>query len=119
MIHIWNCNTGARAHSLKTPAQITSLQWAPHKKEILSTHGHPDNAVMIHAYPSLTLVGEIKESHDARVLFSCVSPAGDVVLTGAGDENLKFWRIWETPKPTKHKPKSSSLTGRDGFMVIR
>lgn len=40
-------------------------------------------------------VAEIRDAHDSRVLFSCVSPAGDVVCTGAGDENLKFWRIWE------------------------
>ena len=40
-------------------------------------------------------VAEIRDAHDSRVLFSCVGPAGDVVCTGAGDENLKFWRIWE------------------------
>ena len=40
-------------------------------------------------------VAEIRDAHDSRVLFSCVSPAGDVVCSGAGDENLKFWRIWE------------------------
>lgn len=50
---------------------------------------------MIHAYPSLERVAEIRDAHDSRVLFSCVGPAGDVVCTGAGDENLKFWRIWE------------------------
>lgn len=74
---------------------------------------------MVHAYPSLTRVGEIREAHDARVLFSCVSPAGDLVLTGAGDENLKFWRIWEIPKPEKRKMKSGSLSTRDGIMAIR
>lgn len=118
MIHIWNCNTGARLHSLGAAAQVTSLHFAPHKKEILSTHGYPDNSIMVHAYPSLTKVGEIKEAHDARVLFSCVGPAGDLVLTGAGDENLKFWRIWEVPQLTKHK-KSTSLGSRDGFSAIR
>ncbi|EJD01982.1 WD40 repeat-like protein [Fomitiporia mediterranea MF3/22] len=118
-IHVWNSNTGARIHSLKTPAQVTSLHFAPHKKEILSTHGYPDNAIMIHGYPSLTRIGEIKESHDSRVLFSCVGPSGDLVLTGAGDENLKFWRIWEVPKSGKHKSKSSSLSGRDVYMPIR
>ncbi|KAL5498051.1 SLP1 [Sanghuangporus vaninii] len=122
MIHIWNCNTGGRIHSLQTPSQITSLHFAPNKKEILSTHGFPDNAIMIHSYPALTKVGEIKEAHDARVLFSCVSPSGDLVLTGAGDENLKFWRIWDAVKTTKHKSKSSGLGGlggRDGFALIR
>ncbi|KAG6909445.1 hypothetical protein DXG01_000430 [Tephrocybe rancida] len=94
-INIWNSTTGARLHSLKTPSQITSLLWAPHKKEILSTHGFPTNALMVHAYPSMERVAEIRDAHDARVLFSAVGPGGDVVCTGAGDENLKFWRVWE------------------------
>jgi cell division cycle protein 20 (cofactor of APC complex) len=41
-------------------------------------------------------VAEIRDAHDSRVLFSCVGPAGDVVCTGAGDENLKFWRVWDS-----------------------
>lgn len=109
-------------HSLKTPAQITSLHFAPHKKEILSTHGYPTNAVMVHAYPSLERVAEIRDAHESRVLFSCVSPAGDVVLTGAGDENLKFWRIWEVPKAEKKKGTSLGSMGggvRDGILAIR
>jgi cell division cycle protein 20 (cofactor of APC complex) len=63
---------------------------------------------MIHAYPSLERVAEIRDAHDSRVLFSCVGPAGDVVCTGAGDENLKFWRIWEvTSQGTKKKAMTS------------
>ena len=122
MIHVWNSNTGGRIHSFQSPSQITSLHFAPNKKEILSTHGYPDNAIMIHSYPSFTKVGEIKEAHDARVLFSCIGPSGDLVLTGAGDENLKFWRIWDAAKSSKHKSKSTGLGGiggRDGFMPIR
>lgn len=117
-IHVWNTTTGARLHSVKTPAQITSLQFAPHKKEILSTHGYPDNAILVHSYPSLERVAEIKDAHESRVLFSCVGPAGDLVLTGAGDENLKFWRIWEVPKAGKKKTRTGS-TSRDGIMSIR
>lgn len=40
-------------------------------------------------------VAEIRDAHDSRVLFSALSPAGDVVCTGAGDDVLKFWRVWE------------------------
>ncbi len=105
---------------MKTPAQVTSVQWSPHKKEFLTTHGYPTNAVMVHAYPSLDRVAEIRDAHDSRVLFSCVSPAGDMVCTGAGDENLKFWRIWEIP-PAKKKKESQegrSLTG-SGILSLR
>ena len=64
---------------------------------------------MVHSYPTLNKVAEIKEAHDARVLFSCVGPAGDLVLTGAGDENLKFWRIWEVPKKERLHKKAAGL----------
>ena len=75
---------------------------------------------MIHAYPSLDRVAEIRDAHDSRVLFSCVSPAGDMVCTGAGDENLKFWRIWEVPRVKKKKEgqERSGLTG-SGILSLR
>ncbi|KAI0267337.1 WD40 repeat-like protein [Gloeopeniophorella convolvens] len=119
-VHIWNSTTGGRLHSLKTPAQVTSIQWSPHKKEFLTTHGYPNNAIMVHAYPSLDRVAEIRDAHDSRVLFSCVSPAGDMVCTGAGDENLKFWRIWEVPtaKKKKDSKEGRSLTG-SGILSLR
>ncbi|KAF8871680.1 WD40-repeat-containing domain protein [Infundibulicybe gibba] len=104
-INVWNSTTGARLHTLKTPSQITSLLWAPHKKEIFSTHGYPTNSIMLHAYPSMDRVAEIRDAHDSRVLFSCIGPAGDVVCTGAGDENLKFWRIWDVPAENTKKKK--------------
>ncbi len=60
---------------------------------------------MIHVYPSMERVAEIRDAHDSRVLFSCVSPAGDMVLTGGGDESLKFWKIWEVPSAATKKKK--------------
>ena len=84
---------------------------------------------MLHAYPSMERVAEIRDAHDSRVLFSCVGPAGDVVCTGAGDENLKFWRIWEVGSDEKVK-KKKTLGGeeigggrinstREGILSIR
>lgn len=74
-------------------------------------------------------VAEIRDAHDSRVLFSCVSPAGDVVCTGAGDENLKFWRIWEVGgEGTKKKKIGNSRdevgggrlnSTREGILSIR
>jgi cell division cycle 20, cofactor of APC complex len=66
---------------------------------------------MIHAYPSMERVAEIRDAHDSRVLFSQVSPQGDVVCTGAGDENLKFWRLWEVPKKKKEHKNPRTVTG--------
>ncbi|KIK07563.1 hypothetical protein K443DRAFT_86715 [Laccaria amethystina LaAM-08-1] len=107
-INVWNSTTGARLHTLRTPSQITSIQWSPHRKELLTTHGYPTNSIMLHAYPSMERVAEIRDAHDSRVLFSCLSPAGDVVCTGAGDENLKFWRVWDVPTETSGKKKKAA-----------
>ncbi|OSX58201.1 hypothetical protein POSPLADRAFT_1173606 [Postia placenta MAD-698-R-SB12] len=123
-VHIWNTTTGARLHSLTTPSQVTSIQWSPHKKEFLTTHGYPTNSLMIHAYPSMERVVEIRDAHDSRVLWSALGPGGDLVCTGAGDENLKFWRVWEMPKPKKGKDaKEGSRMGTgstsSGILSIR
>ncbi|KZT01333.1 WD40 repeat-like protein [Laetiporus sulphureus 93-53] len=123
-VHIWNTTTGARLHSLATPSQITSIQWSLHRKEFLTTHGYPTNAIMIHAYPSMERVVEIRDAHDSRVLWSALGPSGDLVCTGAGDENLKFWRVWEVPKVKRGKEAkngSSSGTGstNSGILSIR
>lgn len=90
-------------HTLKTPAQVTSVHWSLTKKEFVTTHGFPTKALMVHSYPSLACVAEIRDAHDTRVLYSSMSPAGDLVCTAAGDDNLKFWRIWEVESIKKKK----------------
>lgn len=99
-IHFWTTSTGARTHSLPTKSQVTSLIWSPHSKEILSTHGYPDNNISLWSYPGLQKVYDLP-AHDARVLCSTLSPDGTTVATGAGDENLKFWKVWEVPQRKK------------------
>ena len=82
---------------------------------------------MLHAYPSMERVAEIRDAHDTRVLFSAIGPAGDVVVTGAGDENLKFWRVWEVEKAAKGGKKKggearegrANSTTREGILSIR
>lgn len=120
-INIWSASTGSRLHTIVTPAQVTSIQFSPHSKEIFSTHGFPTNALMVHAYPSLEKVAEIRDAHDARILNSSVSPNGDLVVTNSGDENIKFWRIWEQPAPTKKKAarKENSGAVERGLRSIR
>ena len=93
-IHFWSSTTGARTSSVKTNSQVTSLIWSPHSKELLSTHGFPNNDIIVWSYPSLERIYSVP-AHDSRVLSSALSPDGCTVATGAPDENLKFWKIWE------------------------
>jgi cell division cycle protein 20 (cofactor of APC complex) len=81
---------------------------------------------MVHAYPSMERVAEIRDAHDGRVLYSAIGPGGDVVVTGAGDENLKFWRIWEGVASGGEKGRKGKVgegkvgsSTREGILSIR
>ncbi len=73
---------------------------------------------MLHSYPALEKVAEIRDAHDARILNSAVSPNGDLIVTNSGDENIKFWRIWEIPI-RKGKRKENARGPEDGLHSIR
>lgn len=85
-------------NSLVTPSQVTSLIFNPHSREILSSHGLPDNQLSIWSFPTLQKVIDIPSAHETRILHSCLSPDGMTVATASSDENLKFWKVFEVPK---------------------
>ncbi|GMM36475.1 hypothetical protein DASC09_038000 [Saccharomycopsis crataegensis] len=102
-IHFWNTNTGKRVNSLNTGAQITSLHWGRSSigKEIVATNGYPHYGISMYQYPTLQKTGEILHPHDGRILYSALSPDGKILATAAGDENLKFWKIFDSERSEK------------------
>lgn len=96
-IHFWNTQTGAKLSSIDTGSQVTAILWSRDYKELLSSHGFPDNQLSLWAYPSLAKVADLP-GHDARVLHASLSPDGETVVSAAGDENLKFWKAFERRK---------------------
>lgn len=48
--------------------------------------------------------------HTSRVLFLAASPDGETLVSGAGDETLRFWKIFPSPKKSS-SPQSSLLVG--------
>ena len=57
--------------------------------ELISTHGFSLNQIILWEVPTMTklvtLIG-----HTFRVLYLGLSPDGQNIVTGAGDETLKF-----------------------------
>lgn len=107
-IHFWNTTQNTRVQTIETPAQVTSLQWAPHYREIVSSHGvssaeYTQGALSVWAHPSCTRVADIPVAHDGRVLHTSLSPDGETLATVGCDESLKFWRIFEQPAELKSK----------------
>lgn len=100
-INFWNTNTGARVNTIETGSQISSLNWgyaAGTGMEIVATHGFPTNNISLFNYPTLQKTGEIMCAHDSRILSGCMSPDSLTLATVAGDENLKFWSLFDLYK---------------------
>ncbi|KAJ9622463.1 substrate-specific activator of APC-dependent proteolysis [Taxawa tesnikishii (nom. ined.)] len=77
-----------RSHD--TGSQVCNLMFSSLTSELVSTHGYSQNAINIWKYPSMHQVVSLT-GHTYRVLYLAMSPDGNVIVTGAGDETLRFW----------------------------
>ena len=97
-IKFWNTRAGIELQSIETGSQVCNLMFSKSSNEIVSTHGYSDNAVVVWKYPSLKKVATLT-GHNLRVLYLAMSPDAETVVTGAGDETLRFWKLF--PKLNK------------------
>ncbi|KAK0670848.1 putative fizzy-related protein [Cercophora samala] len=84
---------GTVVNEIDTGSQVCNLAWSKNSNEIVSTHGYSQNQIVVWKYPSMTQVASLT-GHTYRVLYLAMSPDGRVVVTGAGDETLRFWNVF-------------------------
>ncbi|EDU49831.1 hypothetical protein PTRG_06911 [Pyrenophora tritici-repentis Pt-1C-BFP] len=99
-------------NSLDTGSQVCNLAWSKNSNEIVSTHGYSQNQIIVWKYPSMQQVVSLT-GHTYRVLYLAMSPDGQVIVTGAGDETLRFWNAF------KKKERTGGLSSMDNWGVIR
>ncbi|KAF9222445.1 WD40 repeat-like protein [Gyrodon lividus] len=96
-IRFWNTSNGTMLNELDTGSQVCNLIWSHTSHELVSTHGFssttPQNQICIWRYPSLSQVASLT-GHTHRVLYLAMSPDGETIVTGAGDETLRFWNAF-------------------------
>lgn len=92
-IKFWNTSTGSLIQDIDTGSQVCNLAWSKNSNEIVSTHGYSQNQIVLWKYPSMTQVASLT-GHTFRVLYLAMSPDGQTVVTGAGDETLRFWKCF-------------------------
>lgn len=96
-IRFWNVQFGNMLSELDTGSQVCNLTWSLTSHEIVSTHGFSStaaqNQICIWKYPSLDMVVSLT-GHTSRVLYLAMSPDGETIVTGAGDETLRFWNAF-------------------------
>ncbi|KAH8908971.1 WD40 repeat-like protein [Coniochaeta sp. PMI_546] len=84
---------GSVISEVDTGSQVCKLAWSKNSNEIVSTHGYSQNQIVVWKYPSMTQVVSLT-GHTYRVLYLAMSPDGRTVVTGAGDETLRFWNVF-------------------------
>lgn len=96
-IRFWNTLSGTALQKIDTGSQVCNLAWSQNCNEIVSTHGYSQNQIVVWRYPSMQKVTTLT-GHTYRVLYLAVSPDGSTVVTGAGDETLRFWQVFPGPR---------------------
>jgi cell division cycle 20-like protein 1 (cofactor of APC complex) len=84
---------------------VCNLQWSKNCNELVSTHGYSLNQIILWRYPSMTKITTLT-GHTYRVLYLAMSPDGSTIVTGAGDETLRFWQVF--PDSTHKAGKSTA-----------
>ncbi|KAK6355254.1 substrate-specific activator of APC-dependent proteolysis [Orbilia brochopaga] len=112
-IKFWDTLRGVATNEIDTGSQVCNLAWSKNSNEIVSTHGYSQNQIVVWKYPSMQQVVSLT-GHTYRVLYLAMSPDGQVIVTGAGDETLRFWNCF-----TKDKTKTRTLSLLDGMDQIR
>lgn len=119
-IRFWNTQTGTALSMIDTGSQVCNLAWNKTSNEIISTHGYSStnmhNQIQLWRYPTLSQVATLT-GHTMRVLYLAMSPSGKSIVTGAGDETLRFWDL-NTPAREQHD-RTDDRALQSSFMKLR
>jgi cell division cycle 20-like protein 1 (cofactor of APC complex) len=108
-IRLWNLSEAKMVDMKDTGNQVCNILFSKRDEELISSHGYSTNDVAIWKTKGLrkthSLVG-----HVSRVLHLAISPCGNYVVSGAGDETLRFWNLNYALSPDTSDKKAWSLS---------
>jgi WD40 repeat protein len=107
-IKFWNTNLLKMVDSIETNSQVCNLMFSKNTHEFVTTHGYSDNLIVLWKYPELDVVTTLK-GHKDRVIYLSSSPDFNKIVTGAGDETVRFWNIFEEKKEEIESKKKNQL----------
>ncbi|XP_047983647.1 protein FIZZY-RELATED 2-like [Salvia hispanica] len=100
-IRFWNTTTNTKLSSMDTGSQVCNLAWSKNVNELVSTHGYSKNQIILWRYPSMSELATLT-GHTSRVLYLAISPDGQTIVTGSGDETLAL-ESFRFAKISEHK----------------
>lgn len=112
-IRFWNTQSMTALGAVDTGSQVCNLVWAKTANEVVSTHGYSLNQIIVWKYPSMDKLATLT-GHRLRVLYLAMSPDGQTIVTGAGDETLRFWNAFPSAKSSGNRWTAGSSGGLGG-----
>jgi cell division cycle 20-like protein 1 (cofactor of APC complex) len=113
-IRFRNTLTGTTLKTVDVGSQVCNLMFSKTLNEIVSTHGYSHNEINIWKYPQMEKMATLT-GHTYRVLYLAMSPDGSTIVTGAGDETLRFWNIF--PSRNEEGSKGSSFLSGEHIAI--
>ena len=99
-IKLWNINTMTMIDSIDTSSQVCNLAFSQNSKEFVTTHGYSENYILVWDFEKMDVKATLK-GHKGRVVYMSVGPDSKRIVTGAGDETLRFWEVFNQDKKIK------------------
>lgn len=110
-VKIWNVHSGSILHDLNLESQISAIFWSSAYKELITSHGLPNNQLSIWKYPEMTKTIDLM-GHANRILGMSMSPDEESVVSIGADETLRFWKCFAVDERMK-KSKEAAKKSKD------
>lgn len=121
-IRYWNTTNGSLLSEVDTGSQVCNLMWSRTANEVVSTHGYSggkvQNQIQVWRYPGMQQIATLT-GHTMRVLYLAMSPDGETIVTGAGDETLRFWDLNTPAAASKRKERLAQSSVLSPFAKLR
>ncbi|SCV02757.1 LAME_0H04962g1_1 [Lachancea meyersii CBS 8951] len=97
-LKVWNIRTGTKIHDVHAASQVCNMVWSKNTNEIVTSHGYSKYNLTLWDSNTMDPLAILK-GHSFRVLHMTLSADGTTIVSGAGDETLRYWKLFEKSKP--------------------
>lgn len=112
-IRMWNTVNKELLYKRETTSQVCSLVFSKRSGDVISGHG--EGELFIWRAKGLKKVGELT-GHEERVLYTGLSPCGEIVLSVSADERMMFWQLFGEEKEKTEKIEKKSFISSSSLL---
>ena len=92
-LKLWNINNMTLVDNINTSSQICNIAFSKISHEFITTHGYKNNYIYVWDSRTMNIKATLK-GHKQRVVYMALSPDSRKIVTGAGDETIRFWKTF-------------------------